>query len=48
MTQDAREYYNIAAWLKEKVGYHDRSKLSSVKHRQILCGEVWYCDLGCN
>ena len=48
MTPDAREYYNIAAWLKEKVGYHDRSKLSSVKRRQILYGEVWYCDLGYN
>ena len=48
MTLEAQEYYNIAAWLKEKVGYHDRAKLPSVKRRQILCGEVWYCDLGYN
>lgn len=48
MTADAQEYYNIAAWLKEKVGYHNSSKSFSVKHRQILYGQIWYCDLGYN
>lgn len=45
---EAQEYYNIASWLKEKINYHRISKFNANKHRQVLRGEIWYCDLGIN
>lgn len=45
---EAQEYYNIASWLKDKVNYNRISKYRSNKNRQVLHGEIWYCDLGYN
>lgn len=45
---EAQEYYNIASWLKDKVNYNKISKYNANKRRQILRGEIWYCDLGYN
>lgn len=48
MNQESWEYYNIAAWQKEKVNYNRISKFNANKHRQVLHGQIWYCDLGYN
>lgn len=48
MTDEAQEYYNIASWLKDKVNYHKKSKYNTNRNRQILHGQIWYCDLGYN
>lgn len=48
MLQETKEYYNIAAWVKDKINYHKTSKYRSTRNRNILQGEVWYCDLGYN
>lgn len=48
MHQEAQEYYNIAGWLKDKINYNRISKFNANKHRQVLYGEIWYCDLGYN
>ena len=48
MNQESWEYYNIAAWLKEKVNYNRISKFNATKHRKVLHGQIWYCDLGYN
>lgn len=48
MHPETQEYYNIASWLKDKVNYNRISKYNSNKNRQVLHGEIWYCDLGYN
>lgn len=48
MNQESWEYYNIAAWQKEKVNYNRISKFNVNKRRQVLHGQIWYCDLGYN
>ncbi len=48
MHPEAQEYYNIASWQKDKINYHRISKFNSNKHRQVLYGEIWYCDFGYN
>ncbi len=48
MHPEAQEYFDLATWLKAKVDYHRLSKSSKTKKRQILCGQIWYCDLGYN
>lgn len=48
MHPEAQEYYNIAVWLKDKVNYNRISKFNASKRRQVLHGQIWYCDLGCN
>lgn len=48
MDYEAQEYYNIAGWLKDKVNYHRISKFNTSRHRQVLHGQIWYCDLGYN
>lgn len=41
------EYY-IASWTKDKVNYNRVSKFNTNKHRQVLHGQIWFCDLGYN
>lgn len=48
MNQEAQEYYNIASWTKDKVNYNRVSKFNTNKHRQVLHGQIWFCDLGYN
>lgn len=48
MNQEAQEYYNIASWTKDKVNYNRVSKFNMNKHRQVLHGQIWFCDLGYN
>ncbi|MBR0397500.1 MAG: type II toxin-antitoxin system PemK/MazF family toxin [Eubacterium sp.] len=48
MLNETREYFQIAEWLKDKVNYHKASKYHSVRKRQVLHGEIWYCDMGFN
>lgn len=48
MIPEAQEYYNIAAWQKNKVEYNRISKFNSNKRRQILHGQIWFCDMGYN
>ncbi|MFR8170486.1 MAG: type II toxin-antitoxin system PemK/MazF family toxin [Marvinbryantia sp.] len=48
MNQEAQEYYNIAGWVKDKINYNRISKFNSNKRRQVLYGQIWYCDLGYN
>lgn len=48
MIPEAQEYYNIAAWQKNKVEYNRISKFGSSKRRQILHGQIWFCDMGYN
>lgn len=48
MNQEAQEYYNIAGWVKDKINYNRISKFNSNKRRQVLHGQIWYCDLGYN
>ena len=48
MTSEAQEYYDIASWLKDKVNYHRNSKNRANRNRQVLHGQIWYCDLGYN
>lgn len=48
MNQEAQEYYNIASWTKDKVNYNRISKFNTNKHRQVLHGQIWFCDLGYN
>lgn len=48
MNQESWEYYNIAAWQKEKVNYNRISKFNTNKRRQVQHGQIWYCDLGYN
>lgn len=48
MNQESWEYYNIAAWQKEKVNYNRISKFNVNKCRQVFYGQIWYCDLGYN
>lgn len=48
MLPETQEYYNIASWLKDKLNYNRISKYNSNKRRQVLNGEIWYCDLGYN
>lgn len=48
MNQEAQEYYNIASWTKDKVNYNRVSKFNTSKHRQVLHGQIWFCDLGYN
>lgn len=48
MLAETQEYYNIAAWLKDKVNYHKISKYNTSRRRQVLHGQIWYCDLGYN
>ena len=45
---EAQEYYNIAGWLKDKVNYNRISKFNTNKRRQVLHGQIWYCDMGYN
>jgi len=45
---ETQEYYSIASWLKDKVNYNRISKYKSSRNRQVLNGEIWYCDLGYN
>ena len=40
--------YNIASWTKDKVNYNRISKFNTNKHRQVLHGQIWFCDLGYN
>ena len=44
MNQEAQEYYNIASWTKDKVNYNRVSKFNTNKHRQVLHGQIWFCD----
>ncbi len=46
MNPEAQEYYNIAGWLKDKVNYNRISKFNTNKRRQVLHGQIWYCDMG--
>ena len=46
MNQEAQEYYNIASWTKDKVNYNRISKFNTNKRRQVLHGQIWFCDLG--
>ena len=48
MNPEAQEYYNIAGWLKDKVNYNRISKFNTNKRRQVLHGQIWYCDMGYN
>ncbi len=48
MLPETQEYYNIASWLRDKLNYNRISKYNSNKRRQVLNGEIWYCDLGYN
>ncbi|MCM1258598.1 MAG: type II toxin-antitoxin system PemK/MazF family toxin [Roseburia sp.] len=48
MNPEAQEYYNIAAWVKDKINYHRISQFSSSKRKSVLYGEIWYCDMGYN
>ena len=48
MHPEAQEYYNIASWIKDKINYNRISKFNSNRNRQVLHGEIWYCDLGYN
>lgn len=48
MNQETQEYYNIASWTKDKVNYNRVSKFNTNKHRQVLHGQIWFCDLGYN
>lgn len=48
MLPETQEYYNIAGWLKDKINYNRISKFSKSQRRQVLHGEIWYCDLGFN
>ncbi len=48
MDQEAQEYYNIASWTTDKVNYNRISKFNTNKHRQVLHGQIWFCDLGYN
>lgn len=48
MNQETQEYYNIAGWLKDKVNYNRISKFNANKRRQVLHGQIWYCDMGYN
>jgi len=48
MIPEAQEYYNIAAWQKNKVEYNRISKFNTSKRRQVLHGQIWYCDMGYN
>ena len=46
MDQEAQEYYNIASWTTDKVNYNRISKFNTNKRRQVLHGQIWFCDLG--
>lgn len=48
MNQEAQEYYNIASWTKDKVNYNRISKFNTNRKRQILHGQIWFCDMGYN
>ena len=48
MNPEAQEYYKIAGWLKDKVNYNRISKFNTNKRRQVLHGQIWYCDMGYN
>lgn len=48
MNQEAQEYYDIASWLKDKLNYNRISRYNKSKNRQVLHGEIWFCDLGYN
>jgi mRNA-degrading endonuclease toxin of MazEF toxin-antitoxin module len=48
MDSEAQEYYNLAGWITDKLNYHRISKFKSSRRRQVLCGQIWYCDLGYN
>lgn len=48
MNQEAQEYFNIATWQKDKVNYNRISKFNTNKHRQVLYGQIWFCDMGHN
>lgn len=43
-----QEYFNMGKWLGDKLHYHKISYYNSIKRKQVLQGEVWKCDLGCN
>ncbi len=48
MHTEAKEYFDIACWIKTKVQYHDVSKRISTKNMSVKHGEIWFCDLGYN
>ena len=48
MNEEAQEYYNLASWLKDKAHYHRISKYNANRHRQVLHGQIWFCDMGYN
>ena len=48
MDSEAKEYFDLACWLKDKIHYHNNSKRLTIKRTQVNYGEIWYCDLGYN
>lgn len=45
---ETKEFYNISSWLKDKLHYHNLSKIQKIKRANVTHGEVWYCDFGYN